>query len=166
MTYQISRTIARLFSGAVLLVIYLFQVTGRVQQGVLATGDLQSLAQLMLVFLGIGIGVTVVVEIVFHVLFSIGIAVKENIKSGGSSDDKEIEKTIKQEMVEDEMAKLIDLKSLRVGYVVCCIGVVFSLVLLAFGYPVFLSVNLLFVSLFLAGIVEGFSRIFFYLRGI
>jgi len=69
-------------------------------------------------------------------------------------------------MVEDEMAKLIDLKSLRVGYVVCCIGVVFSLVLLAFGYPVFLSVNLLFVSLFIAGIVEGFSRIFFYLRGI
>lgn len=166
MTYQISRTITRILTGAVLLTVYLFQVYNRYQAGILSMEKIQSLAQLMLVFLGIGIVVTIAVEIVFHILFSIGVAMKETIKKEGDCDDKEIGRTIKQEMVEDEMAKLIDLKSLKIGYVISSIGFVSSLISLALGHPVFITVNILFVSLFIAGILEGFARIHYYKRGI
>jgi len=165
MTYQIARTLTRMFSGTVLLIIYLVQVTSRYQGGLLAMDELQSLGQLMLVFIGIGIGVTITVEIVFHILFSIGVAVKESVKNG-TSDDREIEKTIQQEMVEDEMAKLIDLKTQKVGYVTSGIGFITSLIVLSLGYPVFIVVNILFGSFFIAGLMEGFARIFYFKRGI
>jgi len=173
MTYQIARTITRMLSGTVLLIIYLVQVTSRYQSGVLGMNELQSLAQLMLVFIGIGIGVTIAVEIVFHILYSIGIAVKESVKAGSCNDKdiekeigKNIEKNIKQDMVEDEMAKLIDLKSLRVGYVTAGIGFITSLIILVLGYPVFLMVNILFGSFFIAGIIEGLAKIVYYTRGV
>ncbi len=165
MTYQIARTLTRILSGAALLIIYLVQVTSRYQSGVLAMNELQSLAQLMLVFIGIGIGVTIAAEIVFHILFSIGLAVKETVKTG-SCDDKEIEKSINQEFVEDEMAKLIDLKSLRVGYITAGIGFITSLVVLALDYSAFLVFNIFFCSFFIAGLMEGFARIFYYKRGL
>jgi len=173
MTYQIARTLTRILSGTVLLIIYLLQVTSRYQGGLLAMDELQSLAQLMLVFIGIGIGVSIAVEIVFHILYSIGIAVKESVKAGSCDDkdvekeiEKNVEKKIKQDMVEDEMAKLIDLKSLRVGYVNAGIGFITSLIILVLGYPVFLMVNILFGSFFIAGIMEGFAKIFYYTRGV
>src|SRR6056297_4369360 len=112
MTYQIARTLTRILSGTVLLIIYLVQVTSRYQGGVLTMDQMQSLGQQMLVFIGIGIGVTIAVEIVFHILYSIGIAVKESVKAESCNNqdvekdiEKNIEKNIKQEMVEDEMAK-------------------------------------------------------------
>ena len=173
MTYQIARTITRILSGTVLLIIYLLQVTSRYQTGVLAMNELQPLVQLMLVFIGIGIGVTIAVEIVFHILYSIGIAVKESVKAESCNSkevekdiEKNIENNIKQEMVEDEMAKMIDLKSLRVGYVTTGIGFIASLIILVLGYPVFLMVNILFGSFFIAGIFEGLARIFYYIKGV
>jgi len=166
MAYQISRTITRILSGAILLIIYLVQVTNKYQAGLLAIDELQSLAQMMLLFIGIGIGVTIGMEIVFHILFSIGLAVKESVKKGSSCNDEEIEKTINQEFVEDEMAKLIDQKSLRVGYITAGIGFITSLVFLALDYPVFIMVNIFFVSFFIAGMMEGFARIFYYKRGV
>ena len=77
MTYQVARTITRILSGTTLLIVYLFQVTNKYQAGLLAMDELQSLGQLMLVFIGIGIGVTITVEIVFHILFSIGVTADE-----------------------------------------------------------------------------------------
>ncbi len=165
MVYQVTRTIARMLSGAIVLIIYLFQVNNRYQAGLSAAEGFQSLGQLMLIFIGIGIAVTIAVEIVFHILFSIGLAVKESVKNG-SCNDKDIEKTINQEMIEDEMAKLIELKSMRVGFITAGIGFVSSLVFLALGYPVFLMVNTVFVSFLIAGIMEGFARIYYYKRGI
>jgi len=165
MVYQVTRTIARMLSGAIVLIIYLFQVNNRYQAGPLAADGLQSLAQLMLIFIGIGIAVTIGVEIVFHILFSIGLAVKESVKNG-SCNDKDIEKTLNQEMIEDEMAKLIGLKSMRVGCITVGIGFMTSLVFLALGYPVFLMVNTVFVSFLIAGVTEGFARIYYYKRGI
>jgi len=173
MTYQIARRLTRVLSGTVLLIIYLVQVTSKYQEGGLAMDQLQSLGQLMLVFIGIGIGVTIAVEIVFHILYSIGIAVKESVKADVCNDkdkereiEKNIEKNIKQEFVEDEMAKLIDLKSSRVGYVTSGIGFMCSLIVLTLGYPVFIVLNILFVSFFIAGMMESFARIFYYKRGI
>ncbi len=165
MSYQVSRTITSILSGAAILVIYLFQVSSRYQAGLLVMDELKSWAQIMLIFIGISIAAAIAVQIIFHILFSIGIAVKEGIKNGCSR-EQDIEKTIQQEMVEDEMAKLIDLKSMRVGYVVAGIGFVASLVILVLGYPSFIMLNVLFVSFYTAGIIDGFARLYYYKRGI
>jgi hypothetical protein len=165
MSYQVTRTITRSLSGAAVLIIYLFHINSRYQAGLLAMDEYQSWALIMLIFIGIGIAVAIVVEIVFHILFSIGVAVKESIK-GVSCNEEDIEKAIKQEMVEDEMAKLIDLKSMRAGYITAGIGFIASLIFLALDYPVFLMVNIVFGSFLTAGIIEGIARLYYYKRGV
>lgn len=165
MSYQIAKTLTNILSGAVVLVVYLFYASGNYQAGLLAMDDLKSWAQVMLVFTGIGIAVAIVVQIIFHILFSIGLAVKESIKNGNCN-DREIEKTIEMEMVEDEMGKLIELKSMRVSYITVGVGFVASLVLLFFDYPVFIALNVLFVSFYTGGILDGFTQLYYYKRGV
>lgn len=165
MTYQIAKTVTNILSGAVVLVVYLFHVSSRYQAGLLAMDDLKSWAAVMLIFIGIGIAMAIVVQIVFHILFSIGMAVKERIKNGNFN-DQAIEKNIEMEMVEDEMGKLIELKSMRVSYITAGVGFVASLVLLFFDYPAFIALNVLFVSFYTGGILDGFTQLYYYMRGV
>jgi len=165
MSYQVAKTVTNIISGAVVLVVYLFYVSGNYQAGLLAMDDLKSWAQVMLIFIGIGIAMAIVVQIIFHILFSIGMAVKESIKNGNCN-DREIEKTIEMEMVEDEMGKLIELKSMRVSYITIGAGFVASLVLLFFDYPAFIALNVLFVSFYTGGILDGFTQLYYYKRGV
>jgi hypothetical protein len=165
MSYQVKRTITKILTGLIVLTAYCFYAYDRYQSGLLAPDDLKSWAQIMLIFIGIGIIAAIVIQIVFHILLSIGIAIKENIKNG-SCDDQEIEKTIKLEMIEDEMDKLIELKSLRVGFIVAGIGFIASLVVLLLNYPAMVMLNLLFISFSLGSILEGFTQLYYYKRGI
>jgi len=165
MSYQIAKTITNILSGTGVLVVYLFYVSSRYQAGLLAMDDLKSWAQIMLIFIGIGIALAIVVQIIFHILFSIGIAVNQSIKNG-SCNDQDIEKTIEMEMVEDEMGKLIELKSMRVSYIIVGVGFVASLVLLFFDYPAFIALNVLFASFFTGAILDGFTQLYYYLKGV
>jgi hypothetical protein len=165
MSYQVAKTITSILSGAVVMIVYLLHVSSSYQAGLLAMDDLKSWAQVMLIFIGIGIAIAIVVQIIFHILFSVGLAVSQSIKNG-NCDDQEIEKTIKLEMVEDEMGKLIELKSMRVGYITVGIGFVASLGLLFFDYPSFIALNVLFVSFFSGSILEGFTQLYYYKRGV
>jgi len=165
MSYQIAKTVTNILSGIVVLVVYLFYVSSRYQADLLVMDELKSWAQIMLIFIGIGIAMAIVVQIVFHILFSIGIAVNQSIKNG-SCNDQEIEKTIELEMVEDEMGKLIELKSMRVSYIIVGVGFVASLFLLFFDYQAFIALNVLFASFFAGGILDGFTQLYYYLRGV
>jgi hypothetical protein len=165
MSYQVKRTITNILTGLIVLTAYCIYAFGRYQSGILAPEDLKSWAQIMLIFIGIGIIAAIVIQIVFHILLSIGIAIKENIKNG-SCDDQEIEKTIKLEMIEDEMDKLIELKSLRVGFIVAGVGFIASLIVLLLNYPAMVMLNLLFISFSLGSILEGFTQLYYYKRGI
>jgi hypothetical protein len=165
MSYQVKRTITNILTGLIVLTAYCIYAFGRYQSGILAPDDLKSWAQIMLIFIGIGIIAAIVIQIVFHILLSIGIAIKENIKNG-SCDDQEIEKTIKLEMIEDEMDKLIELKSLRVGFIVAGVGFIASLIVLLLNYPAMVMLNLLFISFSLGSILEGFTQLYYYKRGI
>lgn len=165
MSYQVKRTITNILTGLIVLTTYCFYAFGLYQSGILAPEDLKSWAQIMLIFIGIGIIAAIIIQIVFHILFSIGIAIKENIKNGGC-DDQEIEKTIKLEMIEDEMDKLIELKSLRVGFIVAGVGFITSLIVLLLNYPAMVMLNLLFISFSVGSILEGFTQLYYYNRGI
>jgi hypothetical protein len=115
----------------------------------------------MLVFIGIGIVLTIGVQILFHIVLSITVAVKNR-----DYDDKEIEKGIEATIIEDEMDKLIELKAMKVGFVVSGIGFVIALLLAVFSESIGLMMNTLFLSFSIGSIVEGFSSLYYYRKGI
>jgi hypothetical protein len=119
----------------------------------------------MLLFIGIGVVITIISQIVFHILLSIGIAIKEQIQNGSVKDD-EIEKNLELEMVEDEMDKLIGLKSMRVGFVVAGIGFVTGLIALVTGYSPAVMMNIIFISFNAGSILEGITQIYYYKKGV
>ena len=165
MSYQEKRNIVSMITGALVLAAYCIYAFGKYQSGAVVPGDIKFWAVTMLIFIGIGVGASIVIQIIFHILLSIGVAVRKKLQDE-NYDDKEIEKSIQVEMVEDEMGKLIELKSLQVGFFVAGIGFIGSLVALVMGYSAAVMLNITFISFSLAMLVEGFAQLYFYRRGI
>ncbi|HAE22248.1 MAG TPA: hypothetical protein DCG47_07995 [Spirochaetaceae bacterium] len=164
MSYQEKKTITSIVSALILMGAYTIDALGRYRAGAAPLDNLGLWAWMMLKYIGIGIVVTIVLQILFHILLSVGIALREKIRDE-KSDDKAIERTIKGEMVEDERDKLIELKSLRVGFGLAGAGFIAALFSLVLGYPPAAMLNILFFSFFAGSILEGFSQLFFYRRG-
>ncbi len=163
MSYQEKRTIVSVVSGALLMLAYCIYAYAKL--GFNNLTDLKPWATTMLVFIGIGVAAMIVIQIVFHILLSIGIAVKKKINDE-SIDDKEIEHSIEREMVEDEMDKLIELKANKIGYSFVSIGFVAGLVTLAMGAPAAIMLNLVFVGCMVGTIVEGLIQLRYYRKGV
>jgi len=164
MSYQEKKIITSIVSGFILMGAYVMHALDRYRAGTAPADDLALWAGMMLRYIGIGIIVTIILQIVFHILLSVGIAVREKMRDE-TCEDKVIETTIKQEMVEDERDKLIELKSLRVGFILAGIGFIAALLCLVLGYPPVLMLHILFFSFFTGSIFEGFSQLYFYRRG-
>ncbi len=90
---------------------------------------------------------------------------KEQVKNN-KCDDKEIQKSIDLEMVEDEMDKLIELKAMRVGFVFAGIGFIAALVSLVLNYSPAVMLNILFVSFSIGSMAEGIAQMFYYRCGV
>lgn len=165
MSYQEKRTIFTVVSGVIILVAYGLYTYGKVQSGSVDVENLSFWAGTMLIFIGVGILVTIIGQIVFHILMAISIAVKEKVYNNDCSDE-QIEKTINTEMVTDEMDKLIELKSMRFGFIFSGIGFVVGLILLALNYSPVIMLNILYVSFSIGSLLEGFAQIFYYRKGI
>jgi len=165
MSYQEKRTITSIISGALLLAAYCIYTLNRFHSGALPSDNLKPWAVTILAFIGIGIVTTIIIQIVFHILLSISIAVRKKIQDE-SFDDKDIGKSINLEMVEDEMDKLINLKSARVSFIFAGVGFVTALVSLVLDYSPVVMLNILFISFSVGSLVEGFTQIYFYRKGI
>jgi hypothetical protein len=165
MSYQERKTIVSLITGILVVAAYCIHAFGRYQSGAVDASDLKFWAGAMLVFIGIGVAASIVIQIVFHILVSIAIAVKKKIRDE-QCDDKEIEKSINAEMVEDEMDKLIELKAMRFGFLVAGIGFFAALVSLLLGYSAAVMLNILFLSFSGGAILEGIAQLYFYRRGV
>lgn len=165
MSYQEKKTIVSMFTGALVLAAYCIYAFGRYQAGTAGADDLKVWAGIMLIFIGIGIVAAIVIQIVFHILMSIGIAVEKKIRDE-NYDDKEIEKSIEIEMVEDEMDKLIELKSMRTGFIVAGAGFIAGLAALVLGSSSMVMLNILFISFSAGSILEGITQLYFYRRGV
>ncbi len=165
MSYQEKRTVTSIITGAMILAAYCFYAFGKFHAGKVAQGDLKFWAGAMLIFIGIGIAVTIVIQIVFHILLSIAIAVKAKVKNE-NCDDAVIEKTIKAEIVEDEMDKLIELKSTRIGFFFAGIGFVAALATLVLNYSPMVMLNIMFISFSTGSLLEGFTQLYYYRKGI
>lgn len=165
MSYQEKRTITSITTGILVLTAYCIHAFGKYRSGAVVQGDLKFWAITMLTFIGIGIAATIIIQIVFHILLSMGIAIKKEM-SGEKNDDKEIEKSIKLEMVEDERDRLIDLKATRVGFALAGIGFIAALFSLVLQYSPVVMLNILFITFSVGSIFEGFAQLFYYRKGI
>ena len=165
MSYHERRIIVSLITGVVIIAAYCIYAFGRYQSGAVAADDLEFWARTMLIFIGIGVVVTIVIQIIFHILLAIGIAATKKIRDE-QTDDKEIEKSINAEMVEDEMDKLIELKSTRVSFAIAGVGFVGALLALLLDYSPAVMLNVLFISFCAGSILEGFAQMYYYRRGI
>lgn len=161
MTYQTKKTMISLMTSLILLFSYCITVYNDFSKGLIFENDARFWARRMLLFIAIGVVLNIISFIVFHILLSVNVSVK-----GSTTDSKEINRKLELEMIEDEMDKLIELKALRVGYIVSSTGFILSLILFAFNIAIAIVLNILFLSFFVGGIFEGFSNLFFYFRGI
>jgi uncharacterized membrane protein len=118
----------------------------------------------MLIFIAIGIGVSIVVQIAFHIIYLDLLAVRSKIEDQ-QSDDKEIERTINREMVEDERDKQIELKSMRIGFIVAGIGFVTGLLSLVLDYSPVVMLNIVYLSFLVGSLLEGVGQLYYYRRG-
>ena len=165
MSYKEKRTIFSVVTGILILAAYCIYAYRKYQSGTIISNDMRFWAGTILIFVGIGVVVTIINQIIFHILLAVTIAVKEKMDHGNCN-DKEIEKTIKNEMVTDEMDQLIDLKSMRVGFVVSGMGFVAGLILLVLNYSPVVMLNVMFISFCVGSLLEGFSQIYYYRKGI
>lgn len=160
MSYQEKRTVTGLIAGAVMIAAYCLYVFTGNGPGAAGVSDLGVWARTILIFIGIGIGVMIVMQILFHIGLSVSIAVREQ------SNEKEIGRKIEAEMKEDEMGKLIELKSSRIAWCVSGIGFIGGLFALVFGGSAVLMINLMFLCIGVGTMVGGFVNIYYYRKGI
>ncbi|MBM7542113.1 hypothetical protein [Amphibacillus cookii] len=165
MSYQEKKTIVSILTGLLILTTYCFYAYGKYQSGVVAMDDLMFWARTMLLFIAISIVATIVIQIVFNILLSIMIAIQEKA-SGCESDDKEIEKTIETEMVTDEMDRLIELKSMRIGFFFAGIGFVIALIAVVLDYSAAVMIQIIFISFHIGSLLEAITQLYFYRKGI
>ncbi|MHB1454731.1 MAG: hypothetical protein ACYCYM_12375 [Saccharofermentanales bacterium] len=165
MFYKVKRTIVSILTSILVIAAYCIYTFSKVQSGAAATDDLKFWATTILVFIGIGIVFMIIIQIVFHILLSIAMAVKEQVQTG-SCDDKKIEKTLELDMVEDEMDKLIELKSMRISFIIVGIGFTAALVSLVMNYSPVVMLNIMFASFSIGSLIEGFTQLHFYKAGI
>ena len=165
MSYHERRIIVSLITGVAIIAAYCIYAFGRYQSGAVAADDLEFWARTMLIFVGIGVVVTIVIQIIFHILLAIGIAATKKIRDE-QTDDKEIEKSINAEMVEDEMDKLIELKSMRFGFFFAGFGFIAGLVALVLGASAALMLNILFLAFSVASLLEGIVQLIYYRGGV
>lgn len=165
MSYHEKRSIVSILIGIIIMVVYCVYCFDKYRSGAIALEDLGAWAGVILVFVIIGVVANIVTQIIFHILLSIAMAAKEQIATG-KADDKKIEKAIASEMVEDEMDKLIELKAMRVGYAVAGAGFMTALITQVVGLPPAVLIHVIFISFFMASLLEGFTQIFFYRKGV
>ena len=165
MSYKVKSTIVSMVTGVLLMAAYGIYAAGKVNAGAAALDDMKFWASTILTFIGIGIIAMIVIQIVFHILLAIGKAVQVQVTSG-KVDDREIERSLELDMVEDEMDKLISLKSMRVGYAIGGLGFIAALVSLVMGRPAAVMLNILFGAFYFGSLVEAVAQLFYYRRGI
>ena len=158
MNYSSKRTIISMCVGILLMIVYIFYALSDASP---KPEDLKSWALAILIYIGACIVVVIVIQILFHIAFTVGIAVKEK-----SNDDKMAERIIKSSMVEDERDRLIGLKSMRIGYSFAGFGFVAGLIALAMGIPTVAVLHIMTGGFAVGSIIEGVLSVYFNERGV
>ena len=148
MNYHEKSSVAGILTSVFVYLFFLKNLQGRLAD-LDAALHLQAAAKTVLIFIGISIVVRIIAEILLNILYAI-------VTGEGKPDPS----------TEDEMDKLISLKSERIAYVVASLGFLLSLVLLVMNYSPVLMVIVIYGFLNLAEVVSCVLKIVFYRRGL
>lgn len=165
MSYQEKRIWLSIVTGIIILLSYCVFAFTKFSSTIPRIDDTRYWAGIMLWFIGIGVAVVIFTQIIYHILIAVKIAINERVESQ-NCEEKGIEKKIKNETVVDEMDKLIELKSMRIGFVITGLGFMLGLISLILNYSSVVMLNILFISFAIGSIIEGFSQIYFYRKGL
>jgi Na+-driven multidrug efflux pump len=169
MTFHEKKTIVTSITGLIITFSYLFYAIFKYNQGLPESLTLKFWAVTILTFIGIGIVGIIIAMILFNIFYSISLAIKMRLENKDIT-DKEIEQKIAQivktDTVEDEMAKLIELKSMRIGFSFAGIGFVIALFSIVLNYSPIIMINILFLSFSLGSALEGLTQLYYYRKGI
>lgn len=163
MSYQEKRTLLSIIISVSMVVSYSIYAFGKA--GMEHINDLQFWAKTILIFIGIGIIAMIILQIVFHILMAISKAIRQKMQNDEINEE-EIERTMRVETSEDEMDKMIELKSNRFGYTIMGLGFMAGLIAIAFGASAVAMLNILFFSTWAGSFVEGLMQIRYYRRGV
>ena len=161
MTYSSRKTIISIILGLALIAAYIVFATNA---NAPAADDLKAWAVAILIFIGIAVVVQIVAAVLSRIVLDICIALKE--KRNGKT-DKEIERIVELEMKEDERDWTISLKAMRLGYAFAGIGIVVSLIALAFlGAQPLAALHIILGGVAIGSTAEGALSVFYHERGI
>ena len=163
MSYQEKKTLLSIITSVLLMVSYSIYAFGKA--GMAHINDLQFWAKTILIFIGIGIVALIVLQIVFHILMAISKAIRAKL-SENEVDEAEIERSMKIETAEDEMDKMIEMKSNRYGYTIMGLGFMAGLIAIAFGASAVAMLNILYFSTWTGSIIEALMQIRYYRKGV
>lgn len=163
MSYQEKRTLMSIITSVLLMVSYSIYAFGKA--GMEHINDLQFWAKTILVFIGIGIVVLIILQIVFHILMAISKAIRQKL-SENEVDEEEIGRSMRVETTEDEMDKIIEMKSNKFGYTIMGLGFMAGLIAIAFGASAVAMLNILFFSTWTGSLIEALMQIRYYRKGI
>ena len=159
MSFKSKRTAANLAAGTVLAGVYLAYA---LSEQAPSQEDIVSWARVILIFIGISAASVIVIQILFHIVFSVSTAVKQH----GLAEE-EIVRIIESDTAEDELDKLISLRSSRAGYICAGAGFAAALISLAFmNASAAAALHILLFSAFAGSFTEGCISISFYERGV
>lgn len=165
MSYQEKRSVVSIFTAILTLGSYCAYAHGKMQSDAIATDQLNIWAGIMLMFIGIGIAAAMVIQLIFHFLLSVTVAVQEK-RQKGICDETEMERKIESDMVTDERDKLIELKSMKVGFIVISIGFVIALISQVLNHSSAVMLNIVFISFYASAIIGGLIQIYYYRKGV
>ncbi len=148
MSDQQKRSIISIICTSLVYIVYCIYLYQKYQAGELdPINDFRFWGSVILIL----IAVQIVFNIVITIIFSIVYAIITNDQDCSS--------------FTDERDKLIELKSIRISYIVVGIGFLISMVTLVIGMPPFVMFNIVFFSFNLAEIIGSVSQLYFYKRG-
>lgn len=169
MTYHEKRNLVTSVIGLLVIISYTIYAILKNNEGSVESLSLRFWATTMLIFIGIGIGSVILAMILFHIVYSIGLAIKLKREDSSISDEEinnKISQLLKTDVVEDEMGKLIELKSMRIGSILVGAGFILSLLSLILDYSPVIMLNIMFIAFSLGSALEGFLQIHYYKKGV
>jgi hypothetical protein len=156
MSYKTKRNMTEIIAGIILIFVYVILAMDKYR----SEDSLSSWATFMLIFIGICVIAMIVVHIIFQIAFYIGIVAKEK------DDCENVERIMASSEMEDEMDKLINLKSMRAGYICVGIGFIAALTTLALEASTITALNITFISFMIGAIAEGCVGVYLYRKGV
>jgi magnesium-transporting ATPase (P-type) len=168
MYYQEKKTIASIISWILILAVYIIYGISKYQEfGANLLNDLKFWAVAMLIFISSGVIIAILIQIIFHIMIAVANEIVKEVSNKARSEGRsETYEELDIVEVEDEMDKLIALKAMRNSYVVVGVGFVIALMTLIMKMPPAIMLNTIFISFILGPLLDGFSQLYFYRKGI